>query len=412
MGRTVLHCDMNNFYASVERLYDERLKQVPVVVCGNVEKRHGIVLAKSEEAKKCGVKTGDPLWMALQKCPSAVAVEPHFERYVKYSRLATQIYEEYTDLVEPFGLDENWLDVTASRLAFGDGVTIGNRLRERMKKELGLTISVGVSFNKVFAKLGSDRKKPDGLTLISEENFRDVVWPLPVEELFGVGRQTLAFFRRFGILTVGDLAHANDTLLKHKMGKVGAQLKAWANGGDESPVLSREEQNPMKSVGHGLTTPKDLTTPEEVWHLILELCQDIGEKLRRHKRKARGIALDCKDRNLVSRSVQKTLPAPTDNTITLAKEAFSLFQSRFTLSEPLRAVTVRAISLEEEGATQLSLFAEDNAPSRSSAIDRVTDRIRHRYGKDALKSATLLDRALPDSHGYVPFRGFEPQEEK
>ena len=404
MERSILHCDMNNFYASVERLFDPALQGVPVAVCGDEEMRHGIVLAKSEEAKRFGVKTGDPIWEAKNKCPEIRIVPPHFERYVTYSRYAREIYLEYTDLVESFGLDECWLDVTASRLAFGDGVRIATEIRNRIRGELGLTVSVGISFNKIFAKLGSDLKKPDAQTHIPRESFREQIRELPVESILGVGPKAAFILHRFGFHTLGALAEADDYFLRLQFGKMGAVLKGYARGEDLSPVLPCDFEPPMKSIGHGLTVAKDLETPEEVWTLILSLSQEIGEKLRFHKKRAQGIALVCKDRNFFAKTLQKRLLLPTDCTMTLAREAFALFRERYVFREPLRSVTVRAIDLIREEAQQLTLLTE-REDVRAERIDRVTDTIRARFGKDALTCARLLKaEPLPDLHGYVPFR--------
>ncbi len=398
-----MHCDMNNFYASVEVLYHEAWRGRPLAVCGDKEARHGIVLAKSEEAKRCGVTTGEAIWQAKQKCRELIVVEPHFERYVKYSRLAQEIYGEYTDLVEPFGMDECWLDVSGSRLAFGDGVTIGNALRRRMKKELGLTISVGVSFNKIFAKLGSDLKKPDALTRIDREHFRETVWPLPIGELFGVGRKTGATLHRFGIDTIGALARADLYFLNLTFGKVGLMLHAFANGEDPSPVVPTQFASPIQSVGHGFTAPSDLTQYDQVRLLILSLCQEIGQKLRFHQMTARGIAVECKTASFCTRSLQKQFKAPTDATATLVKEAYALFCERYPFYEPLRALTVRAIGLEDaKSGIQLTLFSDTNE-ERNHRLDRACDAIRNRWGKTAVTPASLLPHPLPDQAEYTPF---------
>ncbi len=404
MERSILHCDMNNFYASVERLYDSSLSGKPVAVCGDQEMRHGIVLAKSEEAKRCGVKTGDTVWQAQAKCPEIILVGAHFERYVKYSRLARAIYCEYTDLVEPFGMDECWLDVTASRFAFGDGKSIGEALRERIKRELGLTISIGVSFNKVFAKLGSDMKKPDALTHIPSDSFQEKVWPLPVEDMLWVGPKSAAILHRFGIHTIGSLATANDLFLNMQFGKNGEMLKRCAAGLDGSPVLLSGTEPPLKSIGHGLTTPRDLTTNGEVWTLMLALFQDVGEKLRFHRRLARGVAVVCKDCRFFTQSLQTRLDTPTDCTMTLARAAFALFRERYLFREPLRSLTVRAIDLERaEGGTQLSIFT-DKAELRGEKLDRVGDALREKYGKAVLRPASLLSVHLPEEGSdYIPF---------
>ena len=404
MDRSILHCDMNNFYASVERLFDPALKGVPVAVCGDEEMRHGIVLAKSEEAKRCGVKTGDAIWEAKQKCPEIRIVPPRFDRYVTYSRYAREIYLEYTDLVESFGLDECWLDVTASRLAFGDGVSIATEIRNRIRTELGLTISAGISFNKIFAKLGSDLKKPDAQTYIPRDRFREQIWGLPVESILGVGPKAAFTLHRFGFHTLGRLAEADDSFLRLQFGKMGAVLKSYARGEDTGPVLPYDYEPPMKSISHGLTVARDLEQAEEVWTLILALSQEIGEKLRFHKKRAMGVSLVCKDRNFFTKSVQKRLLLPTDCTMTIAREAFALFRERFAFREPLRSVTVRAIDLVREEAQQLSLLTE-REDVRAERLDLVTDAIRARFGKNALTPARLLKaEPLPDLHGYVPFR--------
>ena len=404
MDRSILHCDMNNFYASVERLFYPELVGIPIAVCGDEELRHGIVLAKSEEAKKCGVKTGDAIWEAQQKCPEIRIVPPRFDRYVTYSRYAREIYQEYTDLVESFGLDECWLDVTASRLAFGDGVQIATELRNRVRGELGLTISIGISFNKIFAKLGSDLKKPDAQTHIPREGFREQIRDLPVESILGVGPKAAFILHRYGFHTLGKLAEADDYFLRLQFGKMGAVLKGYARGEDNSPVLPCDYEPPMKSIGHGTTVARDLETAEEVWTLILALCQEIGEKLRFHHKRAQGIAIVCKDRNFFTKTLQKRLVLPTDCTMTLAREAFALFRERYQFREPLRSVTVRAIDLIREEAQQLSLLTA-REDVRGERLDQVTDAIRSRFGKDALTCARLLTtEPLPDLHGYVPFR--------
>ncbi len=394
MERSILHCDMNNFYASVERLYDDTLKGKPIAVCGERELRRGIVLAKSEEAKRFGVKTGDAIWQAQEKCPELITVPPHFDRYAKYSRLAQSIYCEYTDLVEPFGMDECWLDVTASRLAFGDGRKIGGQIRSRIRKELGLTVSVGVSFNKVFAKLGSDLKKPDATTVISSEGFRETVWPLPVEMLLFVGPKAAATLHFFGIDTIGKLAVADDRFLQMKFGKVGEQMKRSARGEDISPVTPFDRPLPMKSLGRGITTPRDLETEEEVWTLILALCHEIGKHLRFHKKLARGIAIECRDRHFFTKTLQKRLPEESDCTMTLARAAFSLFRERYLFREPLRALSVRAIDLTDRSAgLQLSLFS-DQKDLRNEVLDSACDALRSRFGDKAVQNASLLNYSL------------------
>ena len=289
MARNILHCDMNNFYASVECMLNPALKEYPVAVCGSVEERHGIVLAKNYKAKAFDVKTGDTVWQAQQKCRDLVIVPPHYEEYIKYSKLARSVYERYTDQVEPYGMDECWLDITGTGSLFGSPVEVANKIRETIKFELGLTISVGVSFNKIFAKLGSDMKKPDAVTVIPKDTFREKIWKLPSADLLGVGRATQRTLDSYGIRTIGALAQTDPEFLRSVLGKNGVALWNYANGNDLSLVAKKDFVSPIKSVGHGITTVADLEKPEQVWPVFLELTQDIGHKLRVHGLSAEGV---------------------------------------------------------------------------------------------------------------------------
>ena len=282
MLRSILHCDMNNFYASVECMLDPALKKYPIAVCGSVEERHGIVLAKNYKAKAFDVKTGDAVWQAKQKCKDLVVVPPHYEEYIKYSKLARSVYERYTDQVEPYGMDECWLDISGTESLFGSPEKVANEIRETMKFELGLTISVGVSFNKIFAKLGSDMKKPDAVTVIPKDTFKEKIWGLPAADLLGVGRATQRVLDSYCIRTIGDLANTDPEFLRRRLGKNGVVLWNYANGNDLSLVAKKDFVSPIKSVGHGITTVADLEKPEQVWPVFLELTQDIGHKLRVH----------------------------------------------------------------------------------------------------------------------------------
>ncbi len=406
MERQILHCDMNNFYASVECRDHPELREKPIAVCGRESERHGIVLAKNELAKKCGVATGEAIWQAKEKCPELILVEPHFEKYVAVSRQAFSIYREYTDLVEPFGLDECWLDVTASRRLFGEGFSIAGTLRERIRRDCGVTISCGVSFNKVLAKLGSDLKKPDATTLLPPESFAEAVFPLPVDMLLGVGRQTAKTLRFFGIDTIGKLSACDEKFLQMKFGKNGLWLKNAASGKDESPVLPCTAEPPMKSCSHGRTFPKDLKTPEEVWLAILSLTQEIGRKLRFHRKAASGVAITLKDQNFFCKEFQRKLPVPTDSTMAIARAAYSLFREEYPFRKPLRSVSVRAIGLfSTKDGLQLSLFQEKEN-LRAERIDRVMDSIRSKYGKKAIFQAALLQELPTDSDAEEDYSAF------
>lgn len=311
MLRSILHCDMNNFYASVECMLDPALKKYPIAVCGSVEERHGIVLAKNYKAKAFDVKTGDAVWQAKQKCKDLVVVPPHYEEYIKYSKLARSVYERYTDQVEPYGMDECWLDISGTESLFGSPEKVANEIRETMKFELGLTISVGVSFNKIFAKLGSDMKKPDAVTVIPKDTFREKIWGLPAADLLGVGRATQRVLDSYCIRTIGDLANTDPEFLRRRLGKNGVVLWNYANGNDLSLVAKKDFVSPIKSVGHGITTVADLEKPEQVWPVFLELTQDIGHKLRVHGLSAEGVAIHIRDNTLNTRQWQTKIALPT-----------------------------------------------------------------------------------------------------
>lgn len=393
MERTILHCDMNNFYASVECMLNPSLRGHPVAVGGDVENRHGIILAKNYEAKKFGIQTGEALWQAKQKCPKLIIVPPHYEEYLKYSRLAHSIYADYTDLIEPYGMDEVWMDVTGSTKAFGSGEVIANTLRERIKYELGLTISVGVSFCKVFAKLGSDMKKPDAVTVIPKDSFRDIIWDLPASDMLGVGRSTEKFLSSYGIHTIGQLANAYPDLMQRKLGKNGMVLLAFANGEDRSKVAPQDYEPPMKSISHGLTTMQDLENNAEVWNIMLALTQDIGHKLRVYNKNAAGVAIYIRyivDKQIAGKQWQCQLPVRTHSAAIIAKEAYRLFERSYGWEYPIRSVTVRAINLcSQDLPEQLQFFSDAATVERKEKLETVVEDIRRRFGKYAIQPACL-----------------------
>ena len=393
MERTILHCDMNNFYASVECMLNPSLRGHPVAVGGDVENRHGIILAKNYEAKKFGIQTGEALWQAKQKCPKLIIVPPHYEEYLKYSRLAHSIYADYTDLIEPYGMDEVWMDVTGSTKAFGSGEVIANTLRERIKYELGLTISVGVSFCKVFAKLGSDMKKPDAVTVIPKDSFRYIIWDLPASDFLGVGRSTEKFLSSYGIHTIGQLANAYPDLMQRKLGKNGMVLLAFANGEDRSKVAPQDYEPPMKSIGHGLTTMQDLENNAEVWNIMLALTQDIGHKLRVYNKNAAGVAIYIRyieDKQIAGKQWQCQLPVRTHSAAIIAKEAYRLFERSYGWEYPIRSVTVRAINLcSQDLPEQLQFFSDAATVERKEKLETAIEDIRRRFGKYSIQPACL-----------------------
>lgn len=391
MCRSILHCDMNNFYASVECMLDPTLKKYPVAVCGSVEERHGIVLAKNYAAKAFDVKTGDAVWQAKQKCKNLVVVPPHYEEYIKYSKLAREVYSRYTDMVEPYGMDECWLDISGTYGLLGSPERVANEIKETIKFELGLTISVGVSFNKIFAKLGSDMKKPDAITVIPEDSFRDKIWGLPAADLLGVGRATQRVLDNYGIKTIGELANTDPKLLKYRLGKNGVALWQYANGNDCSAVKNTEFVSPIKSVGHGITTVEDLENDEQVWPVFLELTQDIGHKLRVHKKSADGVTIHIRDNTLYTRQWQTALDMPTQSPMLIAKAAFALFEKRYDWRNPIRSVTIQAINLvPQDTPRQIDLFMDIEKIERAEKLDRCIEEIRRRYGKNSIRNGILL----------------------
>ncbi|MBQ9330069.1 MAG: DNA polymerase IV [Oscillibacter sp.] len=388
MARIILHCDLNCFYASVELLSHPELREVPVAVCGDPGSRHGVVLAKNEPAKRCGVQTAETIWQARKKCPDLVLLPPHHQLYREYSRRVNAIYDEYTDLVEPFGIDESWLDVTNTLHLFGgDARALADTLRRRIRRELGLTLSVGVSFNKVFAKLGSDYRKPDATSVISPENWKEIVWPLPVGSLLFVGSAARRLLKQYGVENVGQLAACKREMLESIMGKLGAQLYEYANGLDREAVRSRYDAEPVKSVGNGTTFPQNLTTRVQVQAGIAVLSDTVATRLRRHGLYAGGIQVTLRDPEFRDRSRQRQLSAPTHLIRELTDAAMELVGELWKPPSPIRALTVTAIHLSEEGEAyeQTDLFAPPpQRQERQEKLEGAMARIRQKYGSDAI----------------------------
>ena len=387
--RVILHCDLNSFFASVELLDKPTLRDVPVAVCGDPKSRHGIILAKNEPAKKMGVKTAETLWQARKKCPALVLLPPHHRLYEEYSRRVNEIYDRFTDLVEPFGIDESWLDVTGSLHLFGgDARQLADDIRGRLRQELGLTISVGVSFNKVFAKLGSDYKKPDATTVISRENWRDMVWPLPVGDLLYVGRAARRTLAQYGVETVGQLAACDPALPEQLLGKMGLQLWQYANGMDKSPVKPRHAAEPVKSVGNGTTFPQNLVRWEQLRAGLLPLCDSVATRLRQQGLYAGGVSLSIKDASFKTVSRQIRLDAPTHLMRDIHRTAMQLAGQLWKPPTPVRAMTVTALYVTEDGDAfrQLDLLgsAAQERSQRQEKLEGTMDAIRRKYGRGAI----------------------------
>jgi len=390
--RIILHCDLNNFFASVSLLFNPTLVSLPVAVCGSKEKRHGIVLAKNEIAKKFGVKTAEPIFEAKAKCPELVTLPALDEKYEEYSQKVISIYERYTDMIEPFGIDECWLDVTGSTVLFGSGEQIADKIRNDVKRELGLTVSVGVSFNKVFAKLGSDMKKPDAVTVISRDNFKQKVWPLPISDLLFVGAKTCEKLKSCGIHTIGDITDCDDITLKRLLGKNGAELKKYALGQDTSPVVTPTEADKPKSIGRSVTCEKDFTKNGEVKKAFFEFAQYICDCLHQKKLYAGGVQVHIRTSNLVVKEFSKTFPDSTDSALIFATRGFELFCENYSFGEPLRSVGLRAINLKDNRiAVQQDLFGESDKKIEIEKLDNSIYELRKKFGSDGIKRATTLD---------------------
>lgn len=404
MERTILHCDMNGFYASVELLELPHLRQVPMAVCGNPDSRHGIILAKNEPAKKYGVVTAETVWQAKKKCPQLVLVPPHHKRYHDYSLKINEIYLRFTDMVEPFSIDESWLDVTGSLHLFGSGREIADRIRETVEEELGLTLSVGVSFNKVFAKMGSEYKKPNATTVISRENYRQILWPLPASELFFVGRATAEKLKQMGIHTIGQLARSEPRVLAAVFGKHGSQMYEYANGLENSPVARYDEREEIKSVGNGITFRRNLEGEKDVAVAVTALADRVATRLRSRGLKCGGVKVDIKDPLFQTISRQKQLERPINTASGLREAAMELIRSSWRMSDPIRLITLTGINLQDENeAEQLSLFdTADHRREKDEKMERAVDSIRQKFGGAAITYGGLIKNDI----------GIEIEEEK
>ena len=395
LGNVILHSDLNCFYASVEMNEHPELKGRKVAVCGSTENRHGIVLTASYPAKRSGVKTGMANWQAKEACRDLIMVDPHYDLYLKYSRIVRRIYSRYADRIEPFGMDECWLSLPFTDDVGGEGCRAAEEIRKAVREETGLTVSVGVSFSKIFAKLGSDMKKPDAVTVVDRDNFRDTAWKLPVSDLLYCGPATTRKLRLCSILTIGDLARFDPYLIKARLGKNGLMLWRFANGEDGSQVMPSGYTVPVKSVGHGVTCVRDLDSEYDVWLVFYELAQDLGHRLRRYGIAAKGVQITVRDNSLDWRQWQAPLPYPTRSPLEIAQAGFELFRLRYRWDRPVRALTIRAIEpVHELQPVQTDLFSDYVRREKQRAADDCVDDIRSRFGYEAVRPAVLC-RKLP-----------------
>ena len=396
MNRTILHSDCNCFYASVELLHHPELRGKPVAVGGDPEARHGIVLTADYTAKRYGVKTGMALWQAKQVCPDITFLPPRMDLYLRFSRMAQEIYADYTDKREPYGIDESWLDVTDSATLKGDGFHIAQEISSRMKKELGITVSVGVSFNKIFAKLGSDYKKPDAITTMYEDEFQRKAWCLPVSDLLYVGNATNKKLYSMGIRTIGDLAKSDETLVVRKLGKMGSILWAFANGYDDSPVKLENTHAPIKSVGNSTTTPKDLVCDEDVKIVLYILAESVAARLRENGFWCRVVEISVRDNELFSFTCQKKIDHATNITGEIAAYAYQIFKENYNWSKPIRSVGVRGADLVTDNYwEQIDLFSNVEKREKQMKMDSAVDEIRRRFGFYSIQRGLMYrDRIL------------------
>ena len=388
--RIILHCDLNNFYASVELLERPDLKNKPVAVCGSAERRHGIVLAKNDVAKRLGIKTAQTIWQAQKLCPNLVILDAHYQKYKSFSHKVREILYEFTDVVEPFGPDESWLDVTGSTKLFGSGEEIAYKIKDRIKEETGLTVSVGVSFNKVFAKLGSDYKKPDAVTVISKENFKDMIFPLPADSMMGVGRHTYAKLQRIGIDTLGELAAADTRTLKSELGVIGERLWYCANGLDMSAVIAQKDLPDVKSISRSTTNSVDLIDNEDVWKTFTGLSEDISKQLEENGFYSLKITVMVRDDSLEWESYTKTLESPIHLSVDIASQAMSVFKTHYDWHTSVHSIGI-AVSdfISSNSPLQISFYSQQII--ENNLIEKEFESIRKKFGKDAIFKASLID---------------------
>lgn len=390
MARHILHVDQNCFYAAVEMQRHPELRDSPLAVCGSQEERHGIVLTANYIAKPFGIRTGMAIWQARQRCPDLVILPPDMDEYIRFSRMAREIYEDYTDQIEPFGLDESWLDVTGSVSLFGDSMAIAREISDRIKFELGITASIGVANNKITAKLGSDYKKPDAITRIEADNYKELAYPLPVEDLLYVGPATSRKLRSIGISTIGRLAECPVDVLVRRLGKMGAVLHTFANGQDTSPVQRSDHIPNIKSVGNSATTPRDLQSEEDVKLMLYLLAESVCARMRELASRCTVVEIYVRDTELNSICRQRKLCAPSCSSQELTEVGLDLFRRNYRWDRPVRSIGIRGAGLvEAEGTVQLSLYAEDQRRDKWERIDAAVDHLRQRYGYMSVRRALM-----------------------
>lgn len=399
MERQILHIDCNKFYASVECYLRPELRNKPVAIGGNEESRHGIILTKNEVASKYNLAVGEPLWKARQKCPDLIILPPNFPLYMEFSQRVRRILEDYTDLIEPFGLDESWIDVTGDYSK--TGVEIAEEIRKRIKKEIGITVSIGVSFNKIFAKLGSDYKKPDAITVISKANYKEIVWKLPCYHLLMVGNATTKKLNYYGIYTIGDLACADIKFLKSIFGKNGEMLRNFACGLDNSPVKHKSLSREVKSIGNSITAPRDLICDEDVKITFTTLTESVGRRMRELNLKGRTITIQVRNKQLESFTRQCMLDAPTNANNEIIRTAMALFKANYNWNEPIRSLGLSVTDFDADYIAQFDLAKTVQKREKLERLDTAVDKLKDRYGSFCIQRGTaLIDTNLSQFNPY------------
>ncbi len=385
--RVIFHCDANSFFASVEIAQDESLKGKAVAVSGNPATRTGIILTKNEVAKKFGVLTGEAIWQAKQKCPDLVCLPPHHKLYEEYSKKLRAIYEKYTDRVEAFGIDECWLDVTDSLKFFGSKEFLANKIREEVKSMLNITISVGVSFGKLFAKLGSDLKKPDAVTVISQENFKNIIYPLPINAIIGIGKRLELRFKKLGVNRLGDVITLPDFILKKKFGVIGLNLKQKLLGNDFEEVRKCNDFVAPKSVGNGTTTITDVYSREQIKAVVSALCDEVCCRLRDGGFNASSLSVTLKTADFKYYHQTTRLDYCSCYSTDFVSAVMKMLDRDWNFSCAVRAIRICSYNLSSAKKTQLSMFSNE---IKNYNLNSTIDQIRHKYGYFSVMPASTL----------------------
>ena len=389
MERQILHCDLNNCFASIEMLHHPKLRGHPVAVGGDAEERHGIILARNYEARAFGIKVGQAHWQARQLCPDLIIVPPDYDKYLRFSRLFRAILADYSSQVEAFGLDEAWVDVTGVNKCGGDGQAIADEIRARVKFELGVTASVGVSYTKIFAKLGSDLKKPDATSVITRDDFREIVWPLPAGDLLGVGRSTLVRLLRYGVKTIGEIARTDTQTLQSWFGKWGLYLHAYANGLDNSPVAQAGDESVIKSIGNSTTCPRDLENDGEAHIVLQNLAESVAERMREQGLAAKTVQVSLRTNDLQWFERQMALPQPSHISTELCASAMKLLRQHWRWEKPLRGIGVRGTNLVPINQPRQLTLDDERQRERRETLEFTIDGIRRRFGHFSIDRAFL-----------------------